>query len=118
MIEFKEMNLAQPWPAMAPADIVFMLNVLIYFNVETKKAILTRVRKLMKPDGYLFVGGGETTMGVDETFKRVAVVKADTTLNRRRNRRGFRNSQKTKCGNHRRNLAVDLPKMSSHRPSR
>ena len=117
MIEFKEMNLAQPWPAMAPADIVFMLNVLIYFNVETKKAILTRVRKLMKPDGYLFVGG-EQPWELTRPSSGSRSIKAHTTLNRRRIRRGFRNSQKTKCGNRRRNLAVDLPKMSSHRPSR
>jgi len=70
-IDFRPINLAQPWPAMAPMDIVFMRNVLIYFNAETKKAIFAKVKNILKHDGYLFLGGAETTMGIDNAFKRV-----------------------------------------------
>jgi chemotaxis protein methyltransferase CheR len=73
MIEFKEMNLAQRWPALPPMDIIFMRNVLIYFDIETKKAIFARARQLLKPDGCLFLGSAETPMGVDDGFHRVAV---------------------------------------------
>ena len=48
-----------------------MWNVLIYFDMETKKAILGKVRRLLKPDGYLFLGGGETTINLDDSFERV-----------------------------------------------
>jgi chemotaxis protein methyltransferase CheR len=56
-------------------DIIFMRNVLIYFDVETKKNILARVRKTLKPDGYFFLGGAETTLNLDESFKRVQIDK-------------------------------------------
>lgn len=72
-IDFRQVNLAQPWPALPTMDIVFIRNVLIYFDVETKKPILARVRKLMSPDGYMFLGGAETTLNLDESFKRVQV---------------------------------------------
>lgn len=75
-IEFKELNLAAPWPVLPPLDIVFMRNVLIYFNVETKKAIFAKLKRALRPDGYLFLGGAETTIGIDDTFKRVALEKA------------------------------------------
>ncbi len=88
MIEFKELNLAQPWPALAPMDIIFMRNVLIYFDTETKKAIFTRVHKLMKPDGCLFLGGAETPMGVDDALNGSRWTKAHITSKPRRHRRG------------------------------
>jgi chemotaxis protein methyltransferase CheR len=72
-IDFRQLNLAQPWPALPAMDIVFIRNVLIYFDVETKRPILARVRKLMNPDGYMFLGGAETTLNLDEAFKRVQV---------------------------------------------
>lgn len=72
MIEFRQLNLIEPWPAMPSPDIVMLRNVLIYFDVDTKKAILGKVRRLLRPDGYLFLGGAETTMNLDDAFERVA----------------------------------------------
>jgi len=48
-----------------------MRNVLIYFDVEMKKNILGRIRKLLRPDGYLFLGAAETTLNLDENFERM-----------------------------------------------
>lgn len=55
-------------PAM---DLVLMRNVLIYFDVDTKKQILSRVTRLLRPDGYLMLGGAETTLNLDDSFERV-----------------------------------------------
>jgi chemotaxis protein methyltransferase CheR len=71
MIEFRAMNLVQSWGAMPPLDVVFLRNVLIYFDVETKRRILARVRQVLRPDGYLFLGAAETTINIDDAFVRV-----------------------------------------------
>jgi chemotaxis protein methyltransferase CheR len=70
-VEFQIVNLADAWPVLPPMDVVLMRNVLIYFGVETKKRILSKVRQLLKPDGFLFLGGAETTFNLDDGFERV-----------------------------------------------
>ena len=40
-------------------------------DVETKKAILGKIRRLLRPDGYLFLGSAETTLNLDDAFERV-----------------------------------------------
>ncbi len=71
MIEFKELNLLETYAISGQLDVIFIRNVLIYFDVETKKAILGKCRKLLRPDGYLFLGGAETTLNIDDAFVRV-----------------------------------------------
>jgi len=71
MLTLREINLAQPWPLLPPLDIIFMRNVLIYFSIGSKKEILARVRRLLKADGYLFLGGTETTLNLDDSFEAV-----------------------------------------------
>ena len=68
-VKFEYLNLLKPWPAMNTFDIVFCRNVLIYFNEETKKSVLERIADVMADDGYLFLGGAETVLGITEKFK-------------------------------------------------
>lgn len=72
-IDFKPMNLAGPWLSFPPMDIVFLRNVMIYFDMETKKQILGNIRKILDPNGYLLLGGSETTLNLDDQYERVAV---------------------------------------------
>jgi chemotaxis protein methyltransferase CheR len=51
-------------------DIVFLRNVLIYFDVDIKRSILKKIRKHLVPNGYLFLGGAETTVNIDDSFDR------------------------------------------------
>jgi chemotaxis protein methyltransferase CheR len=69
MVEFREVNLVDSWPALPRMDVVFMRNVLIYLDVETKKKILGRVGRLLDPAGYLFLGSSETTINLDGSFE-------------------------------------------------
>ncbi|HTZ44222.1 MAG TPA: protein-glutamate O-methyltransferase CheR [Jatrophihabitans sp.] len=73
LVSFRELNLARPFPPLGQFDVVFLRNVLIYFSVETRREILQRVRATCRPDGYLVLGGAETTLGVDERWQRIAV---------------------------------------------
>jgi chemotaxis protein methyltransferase CheR len=71
MITFQELNLNRPWPAFPPLDLVFMRNVMIYFDVEAKRKILSGIGKVLRPDGYLFLGAAESTMNLDDGFQRM-----------------------------------------------
>jgi chemotaxis protein methyltransferase CheR len=71
MVEFRELNLAGPWAAMPPVDLIMLRNVLIYFDVETKRQILGKMRKLLRPDGFLILGTAETTTNLEDRFELV-----------------------------------------------
>jgi chemotaxis protein methyltransferase CheR len=76
MVSFRQINLAQAWPCLPPMDLVLLRNVMIYFDLETKKAILSKLARLLRPDGYLLLGGAETTFNLDDSYQRVEALKA------------------------------------------
>lgn len=70
MICFFQQNLISPWPT-EEVDVFFMRNVLIYFDVETKRQIFEKVQHALAPDGYLFLGTAETPFRIVEGFEKV-----------------------------------------------
>jgi chemotaxis protein methyltransferase CheR len=72
MVRFSALNLDEPFDV-PQMDVVFLRNVLIYFDAATKIEVLHRIKRVLRPDGYLFLGGAETTLGLDEGFDRVSV---------------------------------------------
>ena len=70
-VSFRTLNLIRPFPAVGRFDVVFLRNVLIYFDTPTKADILRRVRQVLAPDGYLFLGAAEMTMGIDDGWERL-----------------------------------------------
>ena len=70
-VVFRKHNLLDNPPVGGQFDIVFLRNVLIYFDVATKRDVLRRIRNSLAPGGYLFLGAAETTIGVDETWERL-----------------------------------------------
>jgi chemotaxis protein methyltransferase CheR len=75
MVDFQELNLVRAWSPLPRMDLVFLRNVMIYFDVETKKAILGRMARVLQPDGYLLLGGAETTFNLNESYGRVEHLK-------------------------------------------
>jgi chemotaxis protein methyltransferase CheR len=71
LAHFEQLNLLDPWARVGACDVVFLRNVLIYFDLATRRQILGRVRETLRPDGYLFLGCAETPLGIDDAFERV-----------------------------------------------
>lgn len=70
-ITFAQHNLLQPPPAGGPFDVVFLRNVLIYFDAATKRDILSRTRRAMRPGAFLVLGAAESMVGIDDAWERV-----------------------------------------------
>jgi chemotaxis protein methyltransferase CheR len=51
-----------------PLDIVFLRNVLIYFEPSSKTELFQRLRQSMAPDGFLVLGETESTLGITNDF--------------------------------------------------
>jgi chemotaxis protein methyltransferase CheR len=71
MVQFGTVNLAGRWPPLPPLDVILLRNVMIYFDLETKRSVLAKVRQVLRHDGFLFLGNAETTIDVDDAFERV-----------------------------------------------
>ena len=68
MVETVAANLTQQWPSLPTMDLIFLRNVLIYFDNETKKTILKKARALLRSDGFLLLGTAETPMLLGNWF--------------------------------------------------
>ncbi|MCA9782586.1 MAG: protein-glutamate O-methyltransferase CheR [Calditrichaeota bacterium] len=71
MVQFRLMNLIQPWSLQGPMDLIMIRNVLIYFDLETKRAILAKVKKLMGPHSVLILGSSESVLSIDRDFEQI-----------------------------------------------
>lgn len=70
MCSFQKLNLVKTWPLMPLFDVVFLRNVLIYFETTAKTDVLERIARAMRPGGYLFLGAAETTVKLTDKFSR------------------------------------------------
>jgi len=60
-VVFKVFNLMEPIPYKKhPFDLIFCRNVMIYFDAETKNALVNRFYDVLAPGGYLFIGHAES----------------------------------------------------------
>jgi chemotaxis protein methyltransferase CheR len=76
LARFERGNLALPPVGVPTCDLVFLRNVLIYFDVDTKRRVLGHVRRVLRPGGYLVLGGAESTMNIDASFQRLDLGRA------------------------------------------
>ena len=67
-IRFEEFNLLSDYAPLGRFDVILCRNVLIYFDVPTKKVVLDRMAKILAPDGFFIMGAAETVIGLTEAL--------------------------------------------------
>ena len=73
MTRFEVFDLRRKMTTLGPFDLVFCKNVLIYFDLPTKKKILKEIRGTLFGGGYLLLGGSETVLNLDNEYQRRSV---------------------------------------------
>lgn len=69
LVSFTRRNLLDGCKQLGRFDVIFLRNVLIYFDVETRHRVLNEVAQMLPDDGYLVLGGTETVLGVTDMFQ-------------------------------------------------
>ena len=80
MVSFVQMNLASP-VYVGKMDLIFCMNVLIYFSEERRRSMVQRFYDALEPGGYLFLGHSESISKMPVKFQ--AIVLGDCILYRK-----------------------------------
>ena len=68
-VQFMQINLNSTLPKMGEFDVIFLRNVMIYFDMETKRQVVGRMLPMLKPGGYFIVSHSESLNGITERLK-------------------------------------------------
>lgn len=71
-VDFRFANLNQALPPLGEFDVIFLRNVLIYFDIDTKRAVVNRLIDQLKPGGCLIIGLSETLNGVTDSLNLIS----------------------------------------------
>lgn len=71
MVEFKTWNLLDDLAPLGTFDVVLCRNVLAYFDLSSKAAVLEKLAGAMADDARLYLGASETTAGISERFRAI-----------------------------------------------
>jgi chemotaxis protein methyltransferase CheR len=71
LIEFRRMNLIEPFRHGRSFDVIFCRNVMIYFDRGTQQDLVSRLAGCLHPNGYLFVGHSESLSGIEHPLEYV-----------------------------------------------
>lgn len=69
---FLHVNLNADLPRLGNFDVIFLRNVMIYFNGDTKRQVVSRVLSLLKPGGYFCIGHSESLNDITSAVEQVA----------------------------------------------
>ncbi|MFT3905948.1 MAG: protein-glutamate O-methyltransferase CheR [Steroidobacteraceae bacterium] len=65
-VRFVQVNLNESLPHLGQFDVVFLRNVLIYFDAATKRQVVERVVGTLRPGGWLLIGHSESLAGITD----------------------------------------------------
>ncbi|MYM21364.1 SAM-dependent methyltransferase [Duganella sp. FT135W] len=71
-VQFQHLNLNAPLPKVGTFDVIFLRNVMIYFNLETKRQVVARLLAQLRPGGYFLIGHSETLNDINDSMTAVA----------------------------------------------
>jgi chemotaxis protein methyltransferase CheR len=71
-VRFGWLNLSQPIEELGPFDVIFLRNVLIYFDALTKRNVVDRVLTQLRPGGLFFMGTAEGRASCDTALETLA----------------------------------------------
>jgi chemotaxis protein methyltransferase CheR len=69
MVDFRPLNLLNPFASLGTFDIVYCRNVLIYFDAPTKTDVLRRIADVLAPSGSVVLGAAETVIGLTDALR-------------------------------------------------
>ena len=68
MVNFRKLNLMQPFAGIGKFDIIFCRNVAIYFTLQDRKKLFNKLADSLADDGYLIIGSTESLTGICSRF--------------------------------------------------
>ena len=68
-MRFQQINLNAELPELGEFDVIFLRNVMIYFNADTKRQVLRRMLPKLRPGGYFIVSHSESLNGVTDALR-------------------------------------------------
>ncbi|MGZ4995510.1 MAG: CheR family methyltransferase [Methylobacter sp.] len=70
-VQFIQHNLIAAPPKLGEFDVIFLRNVMIYFDQDTKRQVVSRLLSLLRPGGYFLIGHSETLNGISDEVQLV-----------------------------------------------
>ena len=67
-VQFTAVNLNATLPDLGLFEVIFLRNVMIYFDLDTKRQVVGRVLSLLKPGGYLCIGHSESLNDITDAL--------------------------------------------------
>jgi chemotaxis protein methyltransferase CheR len=71
MVEFRRLNLIEPFPPVGSFHVIFCRNVMIYFDRPTREGLVRRLAQCLEPGGWLFTGHAESLTGIGHALEYV-----------------------------------------------
>lgn len=71
-VRFLHLNLVKPLVDIGDFDVIFLRNVMIYFSLEQKQQVISRIARHLRPGGTLMIGHSESLQGIASEFQLVA----------------------------------------------
>jgi chemotaxis protein methyltransferase CheR len=69
LVEFRRVNLIEPWGNVRPFPVIFCRNVMIYFDRPSQTRLVNRLAERLEPGGYLLIGHAESLSGIEHPLR-------------------------------------------------